>query len=79
MITYEGDTRHVDQLLRDYGFEHRGRTGEKTVPWNKPAFLAKDPLEGPSWPVDQARSFKQPMHGKLVHCDRIDQTFGSHA
>ena len=40
----------------------------ETVPWDKPAFLAKNPLAGAHLPVDQARNFQEPMHEKFVHC-----------
>ena len=61
----------MDPLLRDCVLEH-GRAGEKTVPWDKPAFLAKNQLARPNLPADQARSFQEPMHEKFVH--RIGST-----
>ena len=41
-ITYEEDPRHENILLREYGVEPR-RSWGKTVPWDTPAFLAKNP------------------------------------
>ena len=59
MCTYEGDRLYVDLLLCDCGLEH-GKNWVKTVLWDKPAFLAKNPLAGALLPADRARSFKSP-------------------
>ena len=55
VISYEGDPRHVDLSLRDHSLD--GKSRGKTVPWDKPAFLAKSPLAGAYLPADKARSF----------------------
>ena len=45
MITGEGDQRHVDLLLKEYGLEY-GTNRCKATPWDKTTFLANNPLAG---------------------------------
>ena len=71
-ITYEEDPRHENFLLRDYGVEPRKSRG-KTVPWDTPAFLAKNPRSGAYLPADQARSFKSRcLRNLFIALDRPD-------
>ena len=50
-----------------------GRAGGKTVPWDTPAFLAKNPRSGAYLPGDQARSFKSRcLRNLFIPLDRPD-------
>ena len=51
LITYEGDPGVVVFWLRDYGLEH-GKSRRMTVPWDMPAFLAKNAQAGAYRPAD---------------------------
>ena len=57
MITNWGGPRSVDLLVCDCGLEH-GKRWEKTVLWDKPAFLAKNSLAGAYLPANLGRSLK---------------------
>ena len=71
-ITCEEDPRHENLLLRDYGVEP-GKSRVKTVPWDTPAFLAKNPRSGAYLPADQARSFKSRyLRNLFIALDRPD-------
>ena len=67
----------MDFMLRDYGVEH-GKSQGKTVPRDKPAFLAKSPLARAYLPADQTRSFKSRcMSNLFMALDRPDVEFAS--
>ena len=77
IITYLGDQRHVDLLLKRYGLEH-GRSQGKNTLRDKTTFLGTNPLAGAYLPADGAQTFKSRcMRNLFIALDRPDVQFTS--
>ena len=57
-VTYEADQRHADLLVRAYGLSDTSNA--KVVPWDKPAYQNKHPLNGPVLGKDRLKEFRSP-------------------
>jgi hypothetical protein len=74
MITYEADLRHVDLICAAYNFKEN--TKSKATPWDKPAFMDKNPLAGDPLEGSRATTFRSTcMRNLFLALDRPDLQF----
>ena len=76
MVTYEADQRHADLLVRAYGLGDSSNA--KVVPWDKPSYQNKHPLNGPVLGKDRLKEFRSAcMRCLFLALDRPDIQFAA--